>query len=686
MKSPKFKVSAEGTRGLLGNVVLLLIFLVFMAGTYIYLGIQDGRDREYLNLVSQQRVLSQRMTTYVGLTSRGTPATLPGIFNQLDDYHTQFADAFRLIKAGNPDSGMSPSSDPEVMNSVSQVDALWKEYGGHVSTILESRGVVVALHKIAKLINDGEAQLLALADEVAASMADSGASQEQVYIATRQLMLSQRIVHNVNRMLEGGEGAVTAADRFGRDSALFGRIIRALLEGDRNLNIKQVQDEDLLEQLEELSDLFDMIGAQVSGILERSPEMFKVSAAQQGAISLSDALLAAVTALDNNYHRSMENRTWDATVANIFGIAALMMLIYLGLQLHRESQSRVVETERRRQEIEEANRRNQQAIMRLLDEMGDLADGDLTVNVTVTEDVTGAIADSINFAIEALRHLVETINDTAGKVSGSAQSARATAIQLAESSDHQAQQITSASTAVNEMAVSIEGVSKNADELAEEAQRSVAIAKQGSEAVQNTIRGMDTIREHIQETSKRIKRLGESSQEIGEIVELINDIAEQTNILSLNAAIQAAMAGEAGRGFAVVADEVQRLAERSADATKQIEALVKTIQTDTNEAVISMEESTAGVVEGARLAEEAGTSLSEIDNVSIHLAELVQSISDATRRQASAAANISDTMNVIQEITSQTSTGTNQTAESIGHLAKMADELKDSVAGFKLPE
>ncbi len=686
MKSPKFKLSAEGGRGLMTNAVMLFIFLVLMAGSYIYLGGQDDDDREYLSLVGQQRVLSQRLTTYVGLTSRGTPATLPGIFNQLEDYHRQFTDALRLIKAGDPETGMSPSDDPEVMNSLSQVDALWKEYGGHVQTIIDSRGVVVALHKIAKVINDGEGELLALADEVAANMSVGGASKEQVYIATRQLMLSQRIIFNVNRMLEGGEGAVTAADRFGRDAAQFGRILHALMEGDRNLHVRQVQDEHVLEQLEELTDLFDMSNVQVGGILERSPEMFKVSAAQQGAVTLSDALLAALTSLEENYQLSMENRTMSSTVANVFGFGAVVMLIVLGFQLYRESQTRVVETERRRQEIEETNRRNQQAIMRLLDEMGDLADGDLTVNVTVTEDVTGAIADSINFAIEALRNLVETINETAGKVSGSAQSARATAIQLAESSDHQAQQITSASTAVNEMAVSIEGVSKNADELAEEAQRSVAIAKQGSEAVQNTIRGMDTIREHIQETSKRIKRLGESSQEIGEIVELINDIAEQTNILSLNAAIQAAMAGEAGRGFAVVADEVQRLAERSADATKQIEALVKTIQTDTNEAVISMEESTAGVVEGARLAEEAGTSLSEIDSVSIHLAELVQSISDATRRQASAAANISDTMNVIQEITSQTSTGTNQTAESIGHLAQMADELKESVAGFKLPE
>ena len=257
---------------------------------------------------------------------------------------------------------------------------------------------------------------------------------------------------------------------------------------------------------------------------------------------------------------------------------------------------------------------------------------------------------------------------------------------LADASEHQAQEIAGASAAVNEMAVSIDQVSSNASESSAVAERSVAIAKKGAEVVQNTIRGMDNIREQIQETSKRIKRLGESSQEIGDIVSLINDIADQTNILSLNAAIQASMAGDAGRGFAVVADEVQRLAERSSAATKQIEALVKTIQSDTNEAVISMEHTTAEVVRGARLAQDAGVALEEIENVSMNLAELIQNISNAARQQASSAAHISNTMNVIQEITSQTSSGTNATAKSIGNLAEMAGELRSSVAGFKLPE
>ena len=267
-----------------------------------------------------------------------------------------------------------------------------------------------------------------------------------------------------------------------------------------------------------------------------------------------------------------------------------------------------------------------------------------------------------------------------------AEETQSTALHLAEASEHQAQEIAGASAAVNEMAVTIDQVSANAAESASVAERSVSIANNGAKVVQNTINGMDTIREQIQDTSKRIKRLGESSQEIGDIVSLINDIADQTNILALNAAIQASMAGDAGRGFAVVADEVQRLAERSATATKQIEALVKTIQNDTNDAVISMEQTTAEVVRGARLAQDAGVALEEIETVSASLAELIQNISNAARQQASSAGHISNTMNVIQEITSQTSAGTNATAKAIGNLSKLALELRESVTGFKLPE
>ncbi len=329
--------------------------------------------------------------------------------------------------------------------------------------------------------------------------------------------------------------------------------------------------------------------------------------------------------------------------------------------------------------------RNQEAILKLLDELTSLADGDLTVQATVTEDITGAIADSINYAVEAMRKLVATINDSAIQLDAAAKSTLAAAAHLAKGSAGQSQQVSAATESIAEMAASIEEVSGNAERCSDVARHSVDVAHKGGDAVRRTIDGMNTIRETIQETSKRIKRLGESSQEIGNIVELINDIAEQTNILALNASIQASMAGEAGRGFAVVADEVQRLAERAAAATKQIEVLVRTIQADTNEAVVSMERSTTDVVGGAMLAENAGAALGEIEQVSNQIANLVQNISASARGQALVSANISRNMQVLREISTQTAEGTTATSQAIGKLSDLSTQLRRSVAGFQLP-
>lgn len=361
------------------------------------------------------------------------------------------------------------------------------------------------------------------------------------------------------------------------------------------------------------------------------------------------------------------------------GIAAMGLLTFAGLKWSKR-------VKRQLHAIDEQNKRNQQAILLLLDEMTNLAEGDLTVHTTVTEDITGAIADSVNYSIDALRNLVTTINRTAVQVTRAAVQTQDITRQLTSSSQVQSREIANATSAITEMATSIQHVSKNAKTSAEVAQSSVDIAHKGVQTVSRTIDGMDTIREQIQETSKRIKRLGESSQEIGNIVGLIDEIADQTNILALNAAIQASSAGEAGRGFAVVADEVQRLAERAGNATKQIEALVNTIQADINEAVSSMEQSTANVVNGARLAEDAGEALAEIENVSDNLSGLIQNISTAATKQSQASSNVTATMNVIQDITAQTSTSATKTASSVSELTVLSHDLKKSVSGFKLPQ
>ena len=537
---------------------------------------------------------------------------------------------------------------------------------------------MLSLHQVAATLAETVPQLQIESEKVVDSLLQRGAPASQVALAQRQSLLAERILGAVNTVLAGDETAVQAADAFGRDANRFGAVLNGMLNGNPGLRITQVEDPDARARLADIAELFEFVSGSVDEILETSPQLFQVRASASNIFNLSQTLLDEASHLATGFENLASGRSLDTIGGYVLGLLALASIILIGLVMVRE-------TNRQLHETAQKNERNQNAIMRLLDEIEDLADGDLTVTASVTEDFTGTIADSINYSVDQLRDLVATINLTAGQVAGAVQDTQATAMHLAQASEHQAQQIAEASTAINQMAQSIDQVSANAAESSAVAERSVEIANKGNEVVHNTIHGMDNIREQIQDTAKRIKRLGESSQEIGDIISLIDDIADQTNILALNAAIQASMAGDAGRGFAVVADEVQRLAERSSAATRQIETLVRTIQADTNEAVISMEQTTTEVVRGARLAQDAGVALEEIEGVSKTLAALIQSIYNAAQQQTSSAGQISLTMNVIQQITTQTSSGSTATAESIGNLAKMASQLRRSVSGFTLP-
>ena len=670
--SGKFSTDQSTNSQIVAVGIALIVLLISLIAISFFITRNSNYDVEYGAHASDLRVLSQEIAKNATEAASGKEAA----FEQLKKSRNEFEQKLNLITQGNPETGLPASSlpyDPEV--GVSQ---RWETVKANADRILENKDTVLNLHQIAKILNETIPQLQIEYEDVVMNLLANDAPADQISVAERQSLRAERIVRSVNNILSGDEDAAIAANRFGEDATLFGRVMNAMFDGNQAMGISKVTDEDAIYGLEAIAELFGAVDNNVKAILATSPALFKVRNAANSIFTNSIHLLDETKTLSVKLQNQADSRFASPNKAYVILALIIALIIYAGWFLYQESQNRL-------QLTEEQNEQNQNAILRLLDELADLADGDLTTEATVTEDFTGAIADSINFAIDQMRVLVKAIRDTALQVASSAQETQSTAMQLAESSEHQAQEIAGASAAVNEMAVSIDQVSSNAAESTAVAERSVTIAKKGAEVVQNTIHGMDTIREQIQETSKRIKRLGESSQEIGDIVSLINDIADQTNILSLNAAIQASMAGDAGRGFAVVADEVQRLAERSSAATKQIEALVKTTQTDTNEAVISMEHTTAEVVRGARLAQDAGVALEEIETVSMTLADLIQNISNASRQQSLSAGHISNTMNVIQEITSQTSAGTTATAKSIGNLAEMASQLRASVSGFKLP-
>ena len=656
-----------------GMFVVLIVAIVLLFANFAYLGTQTNYDNQYQGQATELRILSQQLAKSASEAATGKADA----FKDLRQARAEFERRLNILRSGDPQTGL-PASPAILRPRLDTLESQWEAQRKQVDTMLDSEQTVLSLHQLSGALADTIPQLQVENEEIVDILIERGAPASQVVVAQRQALLAERILGAINKILTGDEAAVQAADSFGRDASLFGRVLKAMREGNASMGIAKITDPEAVGRLNEANKLFEFVSGNVDEILATSPELLQIRSAVGLIYRGSQALLGSASDLSAGYASLAQSRKINTVGSYLLVFIALGAILCIGYILVRDTRRRLAETD-------EKNQRNQTAILRLLDEIADLADGDLTVQATVTEDFTGAIADSINYSIDQLRELVETINQTAVQVAAAAQESQDTATVLAEASEHQAQEIAGASAAINEMAVSIDQVSTNASESTAVAERSVAIANKGNQVVHNTIIGMDSIREQIQDTAKRIKRLGESSQEIGDIVGLINDIADQTNILALNAAIQASMAGDAGRGFAVVADEVQRLAERSSGATKQIEALVKAIQTDTNEAVISMEQTTSEVVRGAALAQDAGVALEEIEKVSQSLAGLIQNISNAARQQSSSASHISSTMNVIQEITSQTSAGTTATARSIGELAKLASEMRRSVSGFNLP-
>jgi twitching motility protein PilJ len=641
--------------------------LVLGAGFLMHNTIQIGNKAEYIATATEMEMLSQRLAKAAQQAVQGNPDAFP----QIKEGKAEYANNLKGLIEGNAETPASPASVQPLLESLS---GQWAGIGKGIDLILAQQGTLEDLARSVQTINRDNIELLEYTEQAAALMNQSGYSGTALAMVNQQIMLTQRMAKNANALLSSDIIDTEVAFELGKDVQYFKNVLLGFLDGSDKLRISAVRDPEVRAKMTELLTLFEQFEKNANSVLNNLQPLVAAKRAGRDIFVGSDGLLEETRAIAEQYQALGSAGIW---LAALFGLTAVGSLILLGL-------INANDVKRQAMVASDENKRNQDAILRLLNEMGDLAEGDLTVNATVTEDITGAIADSVNYTISELRTLVSNLNRAIKHVSSASQEAKSTSDELLAAANTQARQIEDTSQAVLEMSQSIQEVSASAQESSRVAARSLDTADRGRQAVDNTITGMNVLRERIQDTAKRIKRLGESSQEIGEIVELISDITEQTNVLALNAAIQAASAGEAGRGFAVVAQEVQRLAERSAQATKQIGALVKAIQTDTQDAVAAMESGTRGVVDGTRLADTAGQSLQDIEAVSKQLASLIETISAATQSQAESAARVARNMQEIRHITQKTTEGNERTAESIGQLSGLADELKASVSGFKL--
>ncbi|WP_199065416.1 methyl-accepting chemotaxis protein [Chitinimonas sp. BJB300] len=656
-------------------LVTMVVFVILFAVTTILMVRSSGHDAIYRATSTEMQMLSQRMARSSAQAIQGNAEA----FSFLDEAYNQFTQELtRLVDGGD---GL-PASGGAAAGILSKIKQNWDENfrpsqkKPTVETILKQKDTLISVTRSVNDINRNDAKLLELTQQLVSLLSEAGASVHEIELANQQVMLSQRMAKNANAMLAGEIINPEVVFLLGKDTNTFRDTLTGMLDGSEELRIPAARNAEVKDKLVEIRDLFKDFETVVGAFSRNMQNLVNTRLANQTIYKESETLLKDTRALTDAYEKQASG-ILVIVLEIVFAILAFVGLYGLIRVYNGESQ-------RRRAEIEAENKRNQEAILRLLNEMSDLADGDLTVRASVTEDLTGAIADSMNYTIDELRSLIIGINRATDQVTAASQQAQAISGELLQAAQRQSEEIIDTNEVVQNIARSINGVSGTTAESARVARQSLEAANKGTEAVQNQIKGMNEIREQIQETAKRIKRLGESSQEITEIVELISDITEQTNVLALNAAIQAASAGEAGRGFTVVAEEVQRLAERSGEATKQIGAIVKTIQADTHDAVAAMEISTQGVVEGAKLSDAAGQALNEIGQVSNELAGLIQTIAQATESQQQLADKVAVSMQDILRITEQTTAGTKQTAVQIGQLTGLAAELKGSVAGFKL--
>lgn len=667
-------------------LVILAISGMALVGSFGWVLRENDRAAQQVAATGQALMQAQRVA------KSGTQALLgvPHAFIELKDSVQVFASNARGLAQGDAALNLVPvkeSYQADVQAMLKQAETTEK----NAKAVLKQEDVLIKVAQALRNVNQQSSALLDLSETVGSLLMQDKIIREEIEAITQMGMLTQRIGKSANEF-QSIEGVnPEAVFLLGKDLNTFQEIVKGLLTGNEELGLPGTANPQARQQLTTLLAQYEATRTDAETILSNLQGLVSAREAQSAVVGDSEPLREKLEALQQRL--SADAGVGLVQLAVLGGLALIVLLSGIGIarvalldsrQRQQQAEQQQREARLQEQEAKRINDANQAAILRLMNELQNLADGDLTQEATVTEDITGAIADSVNYTVEELRLLVGSVQKTASQVVDTTTQVDNTSAQLLAISTEQLREIRGTGQAILDMAQRITEVSAQAQSSAEVANQSLLSAEQGQKAVQDTIGGMNAIRDQMQETSKRIKRLGESSQEIGEITELISDITEQTNVLALNAAIQAASAGEAGRGFSVVAEEVQRLAERSGEATRQIATLVRTIQTDTQDTVAAMERATLGVVEGARLSDSAGAALAEIHSVSRRLAQLIDEISKTTQHEASLANEVADDIQHIFVVTEQTGEGTRSTAEQVRELARMAQELRQSVTRFRI--